>query len=49
MRLIWCAAGLLEAERRFRRVRGYKQLYQLETALHTAFTAKSLAPDTWVA
>jgi len=49
MRLRWCSAGLLEAERRFRRVRGYNQLNQLETALQTAFTRKSLAPDTWVA
>jgi putative transposase len=49
MRLRWCAAGLLETERRVRRIRGYKQLYQLETALQTAFTRESLAPDIWVA
>jgi putative transposase len=49
MQLRWCAAGLLEAERRFRRVRRYKKLNQLETVLQTAFTRKSLAPDIWVA
>jgi hypothetical protein len=39
----------MEAECRFRRVRGYKQLHKLDTALQTAFTKKSLAPDTWAA
>jgi len=38
MRRRWCAAGLLEAERQFRRVRGHRQLPQLAEALrrHTA-------------
>jgi transposase-like protein len=33
MRRRWCAAGLLEAERQFRRVRGHRQLPQLVAAL----------------
>lgn len=38
MRRRWCAAGLLEAERRFRRVRGHAQMPDLVAALarHTA-------------
>jgi putative transposase len=34
MVLRWTAAGLLNAQRSFRRVRGYKQMPQLVTALH---------------
>lgn len=33
MRLCWCTAGLLRAEERFRRVKGYKQLPLLPAAL----------------
>jgi len=33
MRRRWCAAGMLEAERSFRRVKGHKQIPQLVTAL----------------
>ncbi len=33
MRRRWCAAGMHEAERRFRRVRGHKQMPALVTAL----------------
>jgi len=33
MRRRWAAAGMLEAETRFRRVKGYRQLGQLKTAL----------------
>lgn len=33
MRRRWAAAGMLEAETQFRRVRGYKQIPQLKTAL----------------
>ena len=33
MRRRWCAAGMAEAERKFRRVRGHKQMPQLVTAL----------------
>jgi transposase-like protein len=33
MRRRWCAAGLLEAERKFRRVRGYRQMPDLVAAL----------------
>jgi putative transposase len=49
MRLRWCTAGLMEAEKRFRRIRGYKQLYILENALQSAFNNKGLAPDKQVA
>lgn len=34
MRRRWAAAGMLEAETKFRRVRGHKQMPQLHTALH---------------
>lgn len=33
MRLRWCTAGLLRAEERFRRVKGYKQMHLLVAAL----------------
>ena len=33
MRLRWCSAGLLRAEEKFRRVKGYKQIPQLVAAL----------------
>jgi putative transposase len=33
MRLRWCSAGLLRAEQKFRRIKGYKQIQQLELAL----------------
>ena len=33
MVLRWSAAGLLEAEKKFRRIRGYKHLRKLEEAL----------------
>ena len=33
MRLRWCSAGLLRAEQKFRRVKGYKQIPQLVAAL----------------
>ena len=33
MRRRWCAAGMLEAERKFRRLRGHRQMPQLITAL----------------
>lgn len=36
MRLRWCAAGLLKAESRFRRVRGYRELPRLIKALDRA-------------
>jgi len=34
MVLRWTAAGMLNAERSFRRIKGYKQMPQLVTALH---------------
>jgi hypothetical protein len=33
MRLRWAAAGMLEAEQQFRRVKGYRQLGQLATEI----------------
>jgi len=33
MRRRWCAAGLLEAEKKFRRLRGHRQMPQLVAAL----------------
>lgn len=36
MRRRWCAAGLLRAEEKFRRVKGYRQLPQLVAALDAA-------------
>jgi putative transposase len=32
--LRWTAAGMLNAERSFRRIKGYKQMPQLVAALH---------------
>jgi transposase-like protein len=37
MRRRWCAAGLLRAEEKFRRVKGYKQIPQLLAALDARF------------
>jgi hypothetical protein len=34
MVLRWTAAGMLNAERSFRRIKGYKQMPQLVDALH---------------
>ena len=34
MVLAWTAAGMLNAERSFRRIKGYKQMPQLIAALH---------------
>lgn len=42
MRRRWCAAGMLEAERSFRRVKGHKQMPQLVAAL--ARHAKTVTP-----
>lgn len=36
MRLRWAAAGMLEAQKQFRRVKGYSQLPQLAAAIETA-------------
>ena len=45
MRRRWCAAGLLEAERQFRRVRGHRQLPHLATALrHHTEAAAAVTP-----
>jgi hypothetical protein len=42
MRLRWTAAGMLEAEKQFRRIRGHRELPLLLAALH----AKSPPPTT---
>ena len=42
MRRRWCAAGLLEAERKFRRLRGHRQMPDLVEAL--ARHARTLTP-----
>ncbi len=34
MTLRWCAAALLEHEKRFRKVMGYKDLWMLKAALN---------------
>ena len=44
MRRRWCAAGLLEAERQFRRVRGHRQLPQLADALRRHTAVDAVAP-----
>ncbi|MCP3911430.1 MAG: hypothetical protein GY745_05530 [Actinomycetia bacterium] len=38
MRLRWAATGMLAAEQQFRRVKGYRQLPALATALEQATT-----------
>lgn len=42
MRQRWCAAGLLRAETRFRRLKGYRQLPHLLAALEALVNQKSL-------
>jgi len=42
MRRRWCAAGLLEAERKFRRLRGHGQMPDLVAAL--ARHARTVTP-----
>lgn len=44
MRLRWAAAGLLEAAKRFRRVKGYRQLPQLAPAIKQATSQDDLQP-----
>jgi putative transposase len=46
MKKRWVAAGMLEAERNFRRVRGYKQMPTLVAALRRRFAGEAVtAPD----
>ena len=40
MKKRWVAAGMLEAERSFRRVRGYKDTPKLVDAIHREITSK---------
>jgi putative transposase len=44
MKKRWVAAGMLEAERSFRRVRGYKDMTKLLNALHREVTSSSNTP-----
>lgn len=48
MRRRWCAAGMLEAEKSFRRVRGYRQMPALVKQLraHADKTAQASIDDT---
>ena len=47
MRLRWAAAGMLEAAKQFRRVKGYSQLPQLAAAVKKAIeTEDSTVPVT---
>jgi hypothetical protein len=39
MALRWTAAGMLEAERQFRRIVGYRDLAKLATAMDASFGA----------
>jgi transposase-like protein len=49
MRRRWCAAGLLHAEGRFRRVKGYRQIPKLLTALERLVAAQQTGNDREVA
>jgi transposase-like protein len=44
MKKRWVAAGMLEAERSFRRVRGYKDMAKMLDALHREVTSSSNTP-----
>jgi transposase-like protein len=46
MRRRWCAAGMLEAEKSFRRVKGYRQMPALVTQLRAHAAAVTLTCDT---
>ena len=46
MRLRWCAAGMLEAEKSFRRVKGYRQMPALVTQLRAHAAAVTPPRDT---
>jgi len=49
MRLRWCAAGLLRAEKKFRRVKGYREIPSLITKLDSLVSEKSLDRNSDVA
>jgi putative transposase len=48
MALRWCAAGMAEAQKQFRRVNGYLHLPALRRAL-AAHVAKTVTPDNYAA
>jgi hypothetical protein len=43
MALRWGVTGMMEAERRFRRVKGYRETPQLLAALETKIASKKVA------
>lgn len=45
MALRWCAAGILEAGKQFRRVNGHLHLPALRTALERHVAAETVTPD----
>jgi len=45
MALRWCAAGLIEASKQFRRVNGHLHLPALRSALERHVTAATIATD----
>jgi putative transposase len=47
MKKRWVAAGMLEAERNFRRVRGYKEMPILVAALHRAAASDTVPTDNY--
>jgi putative transposase len=49
MGLRWTAAGMLEAERRFRRIIGYKDLARLAVAIERDLSRRGSPPSTLAA
>ena len=45
MALRWCAAGMVEASKQFRRVNGHLHLPALRTALQRHVAAENVGPD----
>ena len=43
MKLRWCTAGLLRAEQRFRRIKGYREIPQLIAALNATLASQRQA------
>ena len=44
MKLRWCAAGLLKVEKKFRRIKGYRDIPKLIAALDALTTKPSTLP-----
>ena len=49
MVLRWCAAGMLEAKKQFRRVNGHMHLKQLRVALEKYVVAETVTPRRYTA